>query len=77
MSEPIAAIATGSAVSAIGIVRISGDGAIQITERLFTPLTGGKLSDRPDRKLIYGQLTGCSGKLLDLCLCTVSHGPAS
>ena len=77
MSEPIAAIATGSAVSAIGIVRISGDRAIQAAESLFTPFSGGKLGDREDRKLIYGRLTGHSGKLLDLCLCTISHGPAS
>ena len=77
MSDTIAAIATGSSVSAIGIIRLSGDHAISVAERLFTPLSGEKLSLREDRKLIYGQLIGRSGKLLDLCLCTVSHGPFS
>ena len=77
MSDTIAAIATGSAVSAIGIIRLSGDHAISATEQLFKPLSGEKLSLREDRKLIYGQLNSRSGKLLDLCLCTVSRGPSS
>ena len=77
MSDTIAAIATGASVSAIGIIRLSGENAIAAAERLFTPLSGEKLSLREDRKLIYGKLTGRSGKLLDLCLCTVSHAPAS
>ena len=53
MSDTIAAIATGSAVSAIGIIRLSGDHAISATEQLFKPLSGEKLSLREDRKLIY------------------------
>ena len=77
MSDTIAAIATGASVSAIGIIRLSGENAISAAEGLFTPLSGEKLSLREDRKLIYGSLTGHSGKLLDLCLCTVSHAPAS
>ena len=77
MSDTIAAIATGASVSAIGIIRLSGENAIAAAERLFTPLSGEKLSLREDRKLIYGRLTGRSGKLLDLCLCTISHAPAS
>ncbi|MBQ3373710.1 MAG: tRNA uridine-5-carboxymethylaminomethyl(34) synthesis GTPase MnmE [Oscillospiraceae bacterium] len=77
MSDTIAAIATGASVSAIGIVRLSGENAIAAAERLFTPLSGEKLSLREDRKLIYGRLTGRKGKLLDLCLCTISHAPAS
>ena len=77
MSDTIAAIATGSVVSAIGIIRLSGDHAISAVEQLFTPLAGEKLSLREDRKLIYGRLAGHSGKLMDLCLCTVSRGPSS
>ena len=77
MSEPIAAIATGAQVAAIGIVRLSGEGVIPMVERLFTPAGGLPLSAQPDRKLCYGRLCRRDGSLLDLCLVTVSRAPNS
>ena len=77
MSDTIAAIATGAQVAAIGIVRLSGPEAIPLAERLFSPLSGGPMSAREDRKLVYGELRGRDGALLDLGLCTVSRGPNS
>ncbi len=77
MSEPIAAIATGAQVAAIGIVRLSGDGVIALAQRLFTPAHGPALGERGDRSLVYGSLRRRDGSLLDLCLATVSHAPNS
>ena len=77
MSEPIAAIATGSQIAAIGIVRLSGEGVIPMARRLFTPARGPELSQQPDRKLCYGRLCRRDGSLLDLCLTTVSRAPNS
>ncbi|MBR5093970.1 MAG: tRNA uridine-5-carboxymethylaminomethyl(34) synthesis GTPase MnmE [Oscillospiraceae bacterium] len=77
MSEPIAAIATGAQVAAIGILRLSGAGVIQIAGRLFAPARGGSLTEQPDRYLVYGRLCRRDGSLLDLCLATVSRGPHS
>ncbi len=77
MSDTIAAIATGADVSAIGIIRLSGDRAICAAESIFFPISGGSMSDREDRKLVYGELKTRRGDLLDLCLCTVSHAPNS
>ena len=77
MSEAIAAVATGGQLAAIGIVRMSGDGVIDLAERLFRPLRGPALSAQPDRKLCYGRLCRRDGSLLDLCLATVSRGPDS
>ena len=77
MSEPIAAIATGAQVAAIGIVRLSGEGVIPLVERLFTPAGGLPLSAQPDRKLCYGRLCRRDGSLLDLCLVTMSRAPNS
>jgi len=77
MSDTIAAIATGSAVSAIGIIRLSGDGAVDTAERLFFPKSGKSLSSYPDRVLVYGDLKNGAGELLDSCLCTVSRAPNS
>lgn len=77
MSDTIAAIATGSQVAAIGIVRMSGSQAIHLAEQLFHPAFGKMLSDCEDRRLIYGRLCNRAGELLDVCLCTISHGPHS
>ena len=77
MSDTIAAIATGAQVAAIGIVRLSGPEAITLADRLFRPLHGGPMRAQESRKLIYGELRGRDGALLDLCLCTVSRSPNS
>ena len=77
MSEAIAAIATGNQVCAIGIVRLSGEGVIEMARQLFTPERGPGLSLQPDRKLCYGRLCRRDGSLLDLCLATVSRAPNS
>lgn len=77
MSCCIAAVATGGGVSAIGIVRMSGDGAISAADGLFTASGGVRLTDAEDRRLYYGELRDADGSLIDLCLCTVSRGPNS
>ena len=77
MSDTIAAIATGTQVSAIGIIRLSGDRAISIADSLFFPASGKPMRDSESRKLVYGSLRDRKGELLDLCLCTISRGPNS
>ncbi len=77
MSDTIAAISTGSCVSAIGIVRLSGDGAIEIVSRMFFPSSGKPMDAAKDRQLVYGELRDTDGRVLDLCLCTVSRAPHS
>jgi tRNA modification GTPase len=77
MSDTIAAIATGGAVSAVGIIRVSGPGAVATAESIFRPKSGIKMSEAEDRKLVYGELLGGEGQVIDLCLCTVSRAPGS
>lgn len=77
MSSTIAAIATGAQISAIGIVRLSGEHAIEYVDTLFHPLSGRPMREAPDRQLVYGRLCDRKGELLDLCLCTVSRAPHS
>ncbi len=77
MSDTIAAIATGGGISAVGILRISGGGAVSAADGIFRAKSGIKMKDAPDRKLVYGELTDGSGRVLDLCLCTVSRAPNS
>ena len=77
MADTIAAIATGSSLCAIGIIRLSGDEAINIADKVFFPVSGKKLSACRDRSLVYGELRDEEGRVLDICLCTISHGPMS
>lgn len=77
MSDTIAAIATGMSVSAIGIVRVSGDNAIEYAARLFRPNSGKSVSDCGEHRLIYGKVTDTKGETLDLGLCVISRAPNS
>ena len=77
MSDTIAAIATGNVLSAIGILRLSGDGVLTVIDRVFRPANGRPMSEAPDRKLVYGAFCDTDGQTLDLCLCTVSRAPAA
>lgn len=77
MSDTIAAIATGQSVSAIGIVRVSGDEAVAVADEVFSPSDGRPMSAHRDRQLVYGRLVDASDRTLDWCLCTVSRAPHS
>lgn len=77
MSDIIAAIATAHGVGAIGIIRMSGDGAIELAERVFSPVSGKSLSHARDRSLVMGELRGADGTVIDRCLATKSRGPHS
>ena len=77
MSDTIAAIATGGAVSAIGIIRVSGGRAIETADKVFRAACGIKLARAENRRMYYGELTGTDGMAIDLCLCVVARGPDS
>ena len=77
MSDTIAAIATGNVVSAIGILRVSGDDTLAVIDRVFFPANGRAMSASRDRMLVYGALRDETGATLDLCLCTISRAPHS
>jgi len=77
MSELIAAAATGPCLSAIGIVRLSGDGAARAADAVFRRRDGGSMTSAEPRRLYYGELRDRDGRTIDLCLCTVSFAPHS
>ena len=54
MSYTIAAVSTGLSVSAIGIIRLTGDDCAQIAGKVFTLYNNKPLCDAPDRKLMLG-----------------------
>lgn len=52
----IAAIATPNAAGGIGIIRISGENALNITEKCFKSYSGKKVSDMKGYQASYGQI---------------------
>ncbi len=77
MSETIAAISTGGAKSAIGVIRMSGADAIDIADRVFRPLNGKPFKEAESRRLILGELLGADGCVIDRCLAALSRAPRS
>lgn len=77
MSDVIAAISTGLSVSAIGIIRLSGDGCANIADKVFTLNNYSNLSDTPNRKLMLGTLKDKQGRVIDQCMAVFTRGPHS
>ena len=77
MSHTIAAVSTGRQVSAIGIIRLSGDDCIAVADKVFSLNNGKRLSQASDRRLYLGTLHGKQGRCLDQCMAVVSRGPHS
>ena len=77
MSHTIAAVSTGNVVSAIGIIRLTGDDCAAIGGKVFTIKNGTPLSEAPNRKLVLGQLHDKEGRVIDSCCAIYSRGPHS
>ena len=77
MSHTIAAVSTGRQVSAIGIIRLSGDDCIAVADKVFSLNNGKRLSQAQNRRLYLGTLHDKQGRCLDQCMAVVSRGPHS
>ena len=52
----VAAISTALGQSALGVIRISGDMAIEVADKVFFPLSGKRLADLKGYTAAYGQV---------------------
>ena len=77
MSHTIAAVSTGNVISAIGIIRMTGDDCIAVADKVFTLNNSKPLDSVPDRKLMLGQLHDKEGRCIDSCCVIASRGPHS
>ena len=75
--DVIAAVATGSAVTAIGIVRVSGEGCAALCERVFRAANGKPLADQPPRRMVFGEMLDREGRVIDRGLAVRFPGPNS
>ena len=77
MSHTIAAVSTGNVISAIGIIRLTGEDCIEIAGKVFTLNNKQPLSKVPERKLVLGQLHDKAGRVIDSCCAIISRAPHS
>ncbi|WP_020599712.1 tRNA uridine-5-carboxymethylaminomethyl(34) synthesis GTPase MnmE [Spirosoma panaciterrae] len=72
--EPIAALATAPGIGAIAVIRVSGEGAIVITNRIFR---GKDLTQQDSHTAHFGTLRNPDGSIIDEVLVTVFRAPKS
>ncbi len=78
MSEKtVAAISTPKGEGAISVIRISGDGAIDVADKCFISLGGKKLSDMRGYSAGYGKVVKSDGTLIDDAVALVFRAPKS
>ena len=77
MSEVIAAVSTGNQISAIGILRLSGENCADVAGKVFVCKSGKPLSEAPNRKLVLGELHDKEGRVIDQAMAVCTRGPHS
>lgn len=75
--DTIAAIATGKAPAAIGVIRISGPETDAVAGRVFCPNCQKKFSKLEPRKFFMGQMLDAQGRALDGGMAVRFPGPGS
>ena len=73
-SEPIAALATAPGIGAIAVIRVSGDEAIDRTQRFFK---GKNLTLQASHTAHFGTLRNQDGSIIDEVLITIFRAPKS
>ncbi|MGN0524189.1 MAG: tRNA uridine-5-carboxymethylaminomethyl(34) synthesis GTPase MnmE [Eubacterium sp.] len=76
MASTIAAIATGNAPGGIGVIRISGDDALEIAGRVFKPMDSSHITQLKGYRAKLGNII-CDGEEIDNAVALVFRGPKS
>lgn len=72
----IAAVSTPNAVGGIAVIRISGEDAVGVAERIFKPAGGKNVADMAGYTCAYG-IAHDGGERIDDCILTVFKAPHS
>ncbi len=75
-TDTIAAIATAMSSSGIGIVRISGEEAVSVADRIFEMKNHKKLSEMPTHTIHYGHIHD-GDEVIDEVMVLLMRGPKS
>jgi len=75
-SDVIAAVSTPPGKGGVAVIRISGNGAFDIADKVFFPMSGKRLSEYKARTAVYGRIIS-DGEVIDDGLATLFPAPAS
>ncbi|MBN9482845.1 MAG: tRNA uridine-5-carboxymethylaminomethyl(34) synthesis GTPase MnmE [Bacteroidetes bacterium 43-93] len=73
INETIVALATPPGIGAIGVIRLSGSKAVEVTDKIFK---GKKLANQPSHTLHFGKITD-GDKILDEVVVSLYKAPKS
>lgn len=73
----VIAISTPPGKGGVALLRLSGEGAFAIADRVFFPMNGKPLSEAPVRMQVYGRIVGEEGEPIDDGLATRFAAPHS
>ncbi len=76
MSSTIAAISTPQAAGGIGVIRISGDDAIDVADKVFKPINGKSVKNLKGYQAAFGSVEYNSERI-DEAVCLVFRSPKS
>ncbi len=81
ITDTIAAVSTPRGKGGVALIRISGDKAVEIAQRIFVPRGGKPLSEAEPRRAIYGDIyslePGGGRRRIDDAVALVYRAPAS
>lgn len=61
----IAAIATGHSPTAIGIIRVSGEGCFALCDQVFRAANGRPFPEQPSHKMVFGEMLDAESRVID------------
>ncbi len=75
--DTISAIATAQGEGGIGIVRISGEKALAVADKMFLPASGRRILDYPSHRAVYGRIIDEAGRTVDEAMSIIMKAPHS
>ena len=73
----IAAIAAGHSPTAIGIIRVSGEGCFALCDQVFRAANGRPFPEQPSHKMVFGEMLDAESRVIDRGLAVRFPGPHS
>ena len=77
ITDTIAAISTPYGKGGVALLRVSGERAVEIAERVFLPVGGKTLRDLPVNYMAYGRIMDADGTQVDDGMAVVFRAPRS
>ena len=77
MEETISAISTAAGNAGVGIIRLSGENALAVADKIFCAANGKSLTQAEHGKIIFGRVKNFSGEIVDEAIALVMRAPKS